>query len=260
MKNIKQCLLLGALSGSFFIASAAFAAEPLPAPIKFLESEGVQIVGEFEAPGGLKGYAARFRGDTMGIYLTPDEKHAIVGTLINEKGDPAAQAEIQRLVDAAPSLIDWEALGKSSWVVEGDKNAKRIVYAFMDPNCPYCAVFWEKARPYLKQKGVQLRHIMVGVLGPTSLPISAKILTAKDPAKALADHELALLQRKEGLSAEGKVPEKAQQDVIANSQLMHSSQIFGTPAVIYQDKEGKVKVAQGVPNDQLMKEIFSVTP
>src|SRR5690606_25419296 len=120
MKNIKECLLLGARAGSTFIASAAFAADPLPAPITFLQSEGVQIVGEFEAAGGVKGYAARFRGDTMGICLAPDEKRAIVGTLINEKGDPAAQAEIQRLVDVAPSLIDWEALGKSSWVVEGD--------------------------------------------------------------------------------------------------------------------------------------------
>src|SRR5690606_4298772 len=256
---MKMTQRFGLVPALFLAISSAQAAKPYPAPIQVLESEGARILGEFDAPGGLKGYAAQFRGDVLGVYLTPDGKHAIVGTLIDEKGEPAAQAQLQKLVEAAPSPVDWEALSQSAWVAEGDKNAKQIVYAFMDPNCPYCALFWQKAQPLLKQQGVQLRHIMVGVLTPTSMAISAKILSAADPAKALAEHEQAEAKGQKGLSAEGNIPDDAMQKVIANSQLMQDSQIFGTPAIVYKDKAGELKVVQGMPNETLMKEIFSVT-
>lgn len=257
---MKMRRIFGPAFALVLAASTVQAAKPYPAPIQVIESEGARILGEFEAPGGLKGYAAQFQGDVLGIYLTPDGKHAIVGTLIDEKGQPAAQAELQKLVDESPSPVNWEALGQSTWIGEGDQNAKQIVYAFMDPNCPYCARFWKEVRPYLKQKGIQLRHIMVGVLSPTSMAISAKILAAPDPAKALAEHERAEAEGQKGLSAEGKIPDEMMRKVIANSRLMQESQIFGTPAIVYKDKDGNLKVVQGMPNEQLMKNIFSVAP
>ena len=37
-------------------------AEELPAAVKAVEARGAEIVGSFDAPGGLRGYAARFNG------------------------------------------------------------------------------------------------------------------------------------------------------------------------------------------------------
>lgn len=247
----KHFIVAAALIGAAVLAGA----EQRPAPIRFLESQGADIVGTFDAPGGLKAYAARYRGDALGIYLTPDGKHAIVGTLLNGKGEDVSRPTLQRLVDASPAGIDWAALGKAAWIAEGDKNGERIVYAFTGPNCPYCAMFWEKARPYLKRPGVQLRHIMVGILRPSSLPKAAAILAADDPAATLARHERTL--RQGGIPATGNIPEAAFRKVKANSRLMQDNAIHATPAIVYKDATGAVRQIQGVPSDEMMKTLFS---
>lgn len=252
--------LSAGLLGSLLIASPLMGAEQLPAPIQALESQGVKVLGSFDAPGGLKGYAVRYRGDVLEVYLTPDKQHTIVGTLLSEAGVPAAQRQLEELVDQSFAQLDWNALSQSSWIGEGDKDAKQIVYAFMDPNCPYCAMFWQKAQPYLKQKGIQLRHIMVGVISPTSLPIAAKMLAAPDPDKLLAEHMQKKAQRQEGLSAAGNVPDDAVRKVNANSKLMGDNDISGTPAIVYKDKQGKTHVIQGLPSDEVMEQIFSTKP
>ena len=53
-------------------------AEELPAPVQALRDQGLSIHGQFEAPGGLRGYGASVQGQDMAIYLTPDGEHAIV--------------------------------------------------------------------------------------------------------------------------------------------------------------------------------------
>ena len=253
--SLKHLILAASLTAATTLALA----ESYPAPIKFLESEGAEIVGTFNAPGGLKGYAARFRGQPMGVYLTPDGKHALVGTLIDEKGEDVSRPELERLVAASPAQVDWAALDKAHWIAEGDKNAKRIVYAFMDPNCPYCAMFWEEAQPYLKKAGVQLRHILVGVLHPTSLPKAATILAAKDPATAMAQHQRTLKQG--GVTPDKDLPEAAVQKVMNNSKLMHDNNIYATPAIVYKDAQGTVRMIQGMPSEDVMRDqIFPVSP
>jgi len=251
----KHFILATALTG----AAAITVAEPLPSPIQFLESRGAEIVGTFDAPGGLKGYAARFRGEPLGIYLTADGEHAIVGTLLNDKGEEVSRKHLERLVAASPAQVDWEALGKADWVAEGDLNTERVVYAFMDPNCPYCAMFWQAAQPYLKKGGVQLRHIMVGVLRPDSLPKAATILASENPAATLAKHQRTL--KNGGISPQDNLPESVTQKVIENSQLMHANNIYATPAIVYKDATGAIRLVQGVPSTEVMQEqIFPDSP
>ena len=48
------------------------------------------------------------------------------------------------------------------------KDAPGTVYVFTDPNCPYCSKFWADARPWVDSGAVVLRHVMVGILTPTS--------------------------------------------------------------------------------------------
>lgn len=62
--------------------------------------------------------------------------------------------------------------------------APRIVYVFTHPNCPFCAKLWLDARPWVDGGKVQLRHVLVGILGPTSAGKAAALLTAKDPSAA----------------------------------------------------------------------------
>ena len=56
----------------------------------------------------------------------------------------------------------------ATWIADGRDDAPRKVYVFMDANCKYCTKFWSDARPWVDSGKVQLRHVMVAVIAPTS--------------------------------------------------------------------------------------------
>lgn len=243
---------------SLLLAASVSYAQPVqqpvqqPAPIAYLISEGIEIVSTYKGPGNLTGYIGRSGPQVMEIYLTPDGEHAIIGTLLDGKGNLFAKAHLDA---AAPDSVAWDDLEKTHWIAEGDKTATKIVYAFTDPNCPYCATFWSAAQPYLKKSGVQLRHIMVGMLHPSSAGKAATILAAKDPAAALAEHEQTL--RQGGLKERADLPKEAVQQVEENTRFMHTNHIGATPTIVFKDAQGKVRQIQGMPSEELMAtEIF----
>lgn len=71
--------LLTAALAAFAIAPGLHA-DDWPEPVRSLVAEGLEIHGEFQAPGGLKGYAASHQGREMTVFVTADGEHAIVGT------------------------------------------------------------------------------------------------------------------------------------------------------------------------------------
>jgi thiol:disulfide interchange protein DsbG len=139
-------------------------AEELPDAIRKIEAKGAKIVGQFDAPDGLRGYAAQYQGRGMALYLTPDGKHVLLGNLYDAEGNDLSSAPLQKLVYAPMAKEVWAKFETSNWIGDGKKDAPRVVYLFSDPNCPYCNMFWEQARPWVKAGKVQLRHIMVGII------------------------------------------------------------------------------------------------
>lgn len=227
-------------------------AQPKPGPIQSLEAQGVEIVESFEGPGELQGYIGRYQQRAMEIYLTEDGRHAIVGTMIDAEGQPVAADKLRA---ATASNIDWSSLEDTHWIAEGDPNGEQIVYAFMDPNCPYCGMFWEASRDYVDTPGVQLRFIMVGMLRPSSEALAAGILAAADPIEALAQHEL---NREKGEAKQPRrVADRFVKQVRENTNYMRNQDINATPTVIFKDSNGRVQLLQGLPSNELMaEEIF----
>lgn len=84
----------------------------------------------------------------------------------------------------------WNSLEKSKWIQDGDSKAPKVVYVFSDPNCPYCHTFWKQARPWVDSGKVQLRHIMVGVIRPSSKAQAATLLSAKNPEEVFKLYNL----------------------------------------------------------------------
>ena len=146
----------------------AQSAKNWPAPIKALEAQGVEVMGTFDAPGGLKGYAAVVGQKSLAIYLTADGKQAIVGTMVDAKGDSLSKEPLERLVSKPMTVKTWNQLEKSSWIADGSPSAPRVIYTFTDPNCPYCNKFWNDAQPWVKAGKVQVRHVLVGILRDNS--------------------------------------------------------------------------------------------
>ena len=148
MPRLRHLLTL-TLGAALLHLPSVQAAEELPEAIKKIEAKGAKIVGQFDAPDGLRGYAAQYQNRGLALYLTPDGKHVLLGNLYDADGNDLTSAPLQKLVYAPMAKEVWGKMEASNWIGDGKKDAPRIVYLFSDPNCPYCNVFWEQARPWV---------------------------------------------------------------------------------------------------------------
>lgn len=244
--------LLSLSLGAALLQAPLLHAEELPEAIKKIEAKGAKIVGSFDAPDGLKGYAAQYQNRGMALYLTPDGKHVLLGNLYDADGKDLSAEPLQKLVYAPMAKEVWAKMEKSHWIADGKADAPRVVYLFSDPNCPYCNMFWEQARPWVNAGKVQLRHIMVGIIREDSPGKSAALLAAKDPQQALQDHEKA--GKGSSLKPLTKIPADVQAKLDANMALMDELELSATPAIFYMDGKGELQQQQGAPSpDKLVK-------
>ena len=246
-------------------ASIAFAATPRPAPLEALERQGLTIVGTFPSPGGLTAYAAHMGTEPVALYVTPDGKHVIAGTLFDAAGKNLTVAVLEKTLATPMANAVWGQLEKSHWIADGREGAPRTVYVFTDPNCPYCNKLWADARPWVDAGKLQLRHVMVGILTPTSAGKAAALLGATDPVAALDAHErghvasnaktLASGRPKplgdEGVKPLASVPPALAAQLEANAKLMASYGLRATPALVWKDVRGGVQMRQGAPEADL---------
>lgn len=243
MKQLKSLLMPILLLAPLTLPVAE--AEELPPAIRSVEALGAKVMGRFDAPGGLKGYAARYNGQGLALYLTADGEHVLTGTLFDAAGKDLTRAPLDRLVYQPLGQEMWRKLQDSAWIADGDAKASRVLYVFSDPNCPYCHRFWQQARPWVEGGRVQLRHVVVGMLSPDSLGKAAALLAAGDPQAALGAHESA--GRASTLKPLGEIPDEIADKLRANLELMAEMGASATPAIYYMDVKGRLQRQQGVP-------------
>jgi len=239
---------LGVLPASVALGQA------LPPAVQAVEARGAEVVGSFDAPGGLKGYAARYDGQGIALYLTPDGDHVLIGSLLDANGEDLTRAPLEEFVYAPLSKEMWQRLESSTWIQDGAVEAPRVVYMFSDPNCPYCNMFWKQARPWVESGDVQLRHVMVGMLRPDSAGKSAALLEAENPAAALHTHEAAGKASK--LEPLEDVSPKLAEKLEANLTLMGAMGASATPAIYYLDDSGRLQQQQGAPRPDSLAKIM----
>jgi thiol:disulfide interchange protein DsbG len=152
----------------------------------------------------------------------------------------------------------WRQLEQSRWVADGAAGAPRVVYVFTDLNCPYCEKFWADARPWVDGGKVQLRHLVVGILSPTSPGKAATLLLEKNPAAALQAFEshrtgLAIAPADPASAAPSDltplavIPPDIQAALDANHALMSASGLGGTPALVWRNARNEVRSRAGAP-------------
>lgn len=239
MNKIKQLVLTLTLPLLMPFSTLA-ASESLPAPIAALEKQGFELKGDFIAPGGLVGYAMQFQGQGTTVYLTPDKQYAIMGNMVDAKGNNLSDVTVEKFVYAPLAKQMWDTLGNQRWIAIGKKDAPHIVYAFTDPYCPYCNEFWEQAQPWIASGKVQLRVLLVGMLRPDSGQKAAAILMSEDPAKTLTDYE----------NSKGKLVLKN------NLILMDDLGGNATPAIYSLNADGRLQQHQGKPDEEILKTIM----
>lgn len=247
---------------SFLFATAVSAcsqaqhAPHYPSPIQALADKGLTIKGPLAAPNGYTGYQGEYHGRPVPVYLLPDGQHAMVGTLFDAAGKDLSQGPLQ--AGSAPALDEatWARLGEAAWVPEGADNAKRIVYVFTDTECPYCHTLWEAIQPLLSKGDVQVRYVMVAVIAPHSAARAAAVLGAPNPKVAMHQHETAFGHSP--IAPLKDVPPATAKRLAANNALMDSLDISGTPATVYKDADGNVRMAVGMLPPNRVNAIFGM--
>lgn len=226
-------------------------AEDLPAPVKALEKQGITIIKSFDAPGGMKGYLGKYQDMGVTIYLTPDGKHAVSGYMYDENGVNLSEKIIQKEIYAPAGRELWQRMEKANWILDGKKEAPRVIYVFADPFCPYCKQFWQQARPWVGAGKVQLRTLMVGVIKPESPAIAAAILGSKDPAETWHDYEQSGGKLKITLSA--SIAPEHMRTLNVNQKLMDDLGANATPAIYYMNKDNELQQIVGLPDNDKLK-------
>jgi thiol:disulfide interchange protein DsbG len=236
-----------------FCATTASSAD-YPAPIRALVANGLTIQGDMQAPMGFKGYIGIYQGDPIPVYVLPDGKHVLVGTLYDSRGGDLTEAAFRAATTPGFSPALWNQLGKTRWIAEGAVKPERIIYVFTDTDCKYCHQFWVDAQPYLKKDQVQMRDIIVAVIAPTSLGRGAAVLASPDPATAFRRNEVGFGHSP--IKTLAKVDAQTRSVLEADKSLMTRFHGYGTPVIVYRDRNGRVRMVQGAPDRDTMHAIF----
>ncbi|MGH8274909.1 MAG: thiol:disulfide interchange protein DsbG [Gammaproteobacteria bacterium] len=259
-------LLLAALTvmlPAFAAAKAAPASTPAsssqPAAVKYLIKKGLEVNSRFSTPGGLTGYIGTVPGGKQTIFFVPKSGSvAVFGTMVDADGHDLSRAYLLRYQRGPGAATGYKNLESRNWIAEGARHPKRTVYAFIDPDCPYCHMLWEKAQGYY-DKGVQVRYILVAILGESSLGKAAAILAAKNPSRAFRKNESGFSHHSGAITPLKKVPDKLRDEIAENNALMQHFGFDGTPGMVWKVEDGAVKTQEGLPLKGDLDYIFGVT-
>lgn len=252
-------MFLHKICTTVLLASATLLAAPIgmaadtPAVIKSLEQRGLENTVEFNVNGEIRAFAGTVDQQPITVYVTKDG-NAIIGNRIDANGTSLDNQQVEELVAQPISKAIWQKLENSTWVADGKADAKRIVYTFSDPNCPYCNQFWHNARPWVNAGKVQLRHVMVGVIRADSPTKATTILAATNPSAVLEQNELSFKQG--GIKAAESIPEDIQAKLDANQVLMAELGFRGTPGIVFPGKDGLAERLNGMPKGAAMEKVM----
>jgi thiol:disulfide interchange protein DsbG len=258
LRRLVPFLALGSMA--FTAATAADSAPAitpppaLTAPLK----GGLSIVKQAEGPSGLTGYLMKDESGTYyTFWVTPDGKNMMAGALINEAGDNLT-AQFQDKYEPKVDLSAlWPKMEKTQPIQTGTAKApKTVIYAFVDPNCPYCHLLWLAAKPY-ETAGLQIRWIETGFLHEDSLGKAAAIMASSDRVTTLNESQ-GNFQANAGIKPLSPVPAETAALLKENLNLMHAYGFKGVPGIVYKDAAGVIHTKDGMPKLSELAQIAGV--
>ena len=181
-----------------------------------------------------------------GYVPTTDKKETTVAvdTAVNPLPDFKDPATLLKTAVKGKGEQLYEGAVSANWVSLGNKDAPAI-YTFIDPECPHCHDLIQDIRKsgFLENNSLQLRLIPVGVLSEASIKEAAYLLASPAPQEDLYRH----------LDGDSKAlmvdPNANTQGIERNMKLMQDWNLEVTPFSVYKDKNGKVKILQGRPDN-----------
>ena len=216
-----------------------------PPALHAVISGGFSIAETTEGPSGLTGYLLTGKsGSGYVFWVTPDGKSAIYGNLFNEAGENLT-AEFREKYERKPDLNAlWLKLMHTRYIATGASQSKGIIYAFVDPNCPFCHLLWMALKPY-ERAGLQVRWIETGFLREDSLGKAAAIVDSADPIGAFSKGQERFTDG--GVKPIHAVPKGTSELLEDHLALMNGFGFRGVPAIVYRDASGVIHTQAGMP-------------
>jgi thiol:disulfide interchange protein DsbG len=225
-----------------------------------------RAVRVFRGPHGLTGVVVQSgdRGSSTSVlWISPDGAAVIAGTLFDARANDLNQLA---LVELGYRYRPSESLRRASasqalpvmWGAAGP-----VLTAFIDANCSYCHLLYQQLTPYVSDRRIRVRFVMVGVIKADSVDRAIAILSFSSPLAALKrdQDDFNAAAEEGGFPATGisRSP-AAVAAVTANNALMSKAGIDGTPAFLYCSKSsGDVQQIVGLPRElpQLLADLSS---
>ncbi len=150
-------------------------------------------------------------------------------------------------------------LPNATWIAEG--KGQRVVYIFIDANCPSCALLYRNLRSLVEPQDLQIRWVLVAVVGPTSLGKAAAMLQAPDRLAALRRNE----ERYHGESYSGGLEEdiptdETERKLRANERLFNRLDIPVVPTMLFEDRNWRAVIIQGALSPLALRKVFARLP
>ena len=141
----------------------------------------------------------------------------------------------------------WDEAWKLPGVVTGPAKAPAIVI-FFDPNCPYCAHFWQTM--HVMESFMRIRWVPVALVRPSSLAMAAHIVYSRHPRQMLAMNEshFNFKTHRGGVLPAFRVSPARAAAIHQSTELLVRN-IGALPATLYPSKTG-INVSFGTPNSQ----------
>lgn len=193
----------------------------------------------------------------------PPRRRFLAAALVALVGAPAAAATGETPPDdAADWAFDLQAVraqalfrgaATATWIREG--SGSRVVYLFIDPNCPFSHRLYLATRGLAGRDDLELRWVILGVLHPSSLGKAAAILSAPD--------RLAALHHNETDWDFGEIPgggirpllhpdAEVRAKLAANAALLQRAGLDTFPVMLYRSRDGHAHMVVGLlPPDQI---------
>ncbi len=205
----------------------------------------------FRAAGGLRGYVLQVGAARSIAFGLDHGRYLLLGRLLDTSGHDLTKRYAARYLLAGGV---WHALAKATWIVRGPRHPRAVVYAFVDPNCSYCHVFWTEAHA-LYARGLQVRYLLVAVIRPSSVNKAAWVFAGKNRLARLRFQE-----QEYGRLGSPRVahPDAAELAALKrNTRIMIALGLNGTPGFVYRvHGRGPVRFLDGLPALQDLAPLF----
>ncbi len=165
---------------------------------------------------------------------------------------PLAQSAIDAFLAAARA---------AGGIVDG--RSPHRLYVVFDPNCPYCHQLYDDLRPYVARGQVAVSWIVVGFLGPSSLPKAAAILQARDPLAALRSNEARYSFPRHGEGGGGVAPAATiapatRARLARNLDMLRRIHVFGVPVMVWRGTDGEARLMLGEVKASQLSELVAL--